>query len=32
MGDADQIMTAPTHPATVAMIEAMPDRLARAVA
>jgi peptide/nickel transport system ATP-binding protein len=32
MGDAEKIMTTPTHPATVALIEAMPDRLARAVA
>jgi peptide/nickel transport system ATP-binding protein len=32
MGDADKIMSAPTHPATVAMIEAMPERLAPAVA
>jgi peptide/nickel transport system ATP-binding protein len=32
IGDAEDIVTAPTHPATMALLDAMPDRLARAVA
>jgi ABC-type dipeptide/oligopeptide/nickel transport system ATPase component len=32
MGDAEKIVTAPGHPATLALLQAMPDQLARAVA
>ena len=32
MGEAEKIVTAPVHPATMALLQAMPDRLARAVA
>jgi peptide/nickel transport system ATP-binding protein len=32
MGEADDIVTAPEHPATRALLAAMPDQLARAVA
>jgi peptide/nickel transport system ATP-binding protein len=32
MGEAEKIVTAPAHPATIALLQAMPDRLTRAVA
>jgi peptide/nickel transport system ATP-binding protein len=32
MGDTETIVTAPAHPATTALLAAMPDRLTRAVA
>lgn len=32
MGESEQIVTMPTHPATLALLAAMPDRLHRAIA